>query len=373
MSRLRHFLHRATTRLARDARLLWRSRGSPYRWRIEAEKASFQDRVDVHALPDIFHYWSDTYVRPMLEEFGFSNPEQFFAKFLAESASRVENDASHRFLSIGAGNCEIEIRVARALVGNGLTDFEIECLELNRSMLDRGMAQAQREGVGAHIKPAVGDFNAWRPSRKYSGVMANQSLHHVLRLEHLFDSVKDSLAERALFVVSDIIGRNGHMRWPEALAHVQSFWRELPPKYHYNRQLRRNEAQYVNFDCSKAGFEGIRAQEIVAQLGARFEFELFIGFGNVIDVFVDRCFGHNFDASAAADRAFIDRVHARDEALLRAGRVTPTHMFAVLSSGGVRDARCSRGITPVRAMRAHADPAALTVDRVTATSRRQAT
>ncbi len=355
MSRLRHLLHRATARLAREARLLWRSRGNPYRRRIEAEKAVFEGQIDVHALPDIFHYWSDTYIRPMLEAFGFSNPEQFFAKFLAESAARVPHDARRRFLSIGAGNCEIEIRVARALLENGLTDFEIECLELNRSMLDRGMAQAQREGLDAHIRPTVGDFNSWRPSGAYAGVMANQSLHHVLRLEHLFDAVKDSLDDRALFVVSDMIGRNGHMRWPEALAHVQAFWHELPPEYHYNRQLRRNEPQYINFDCSTAGFEGIRAQEIVAQLGTRFEFELFIGFGNVIDVFVDRSFGHNFDASDPADRAFIDRVHARDEALLRAGDVTPTHMFAVLSADGIREARCSRGITPVRAMRAHAD------------------
>ncbi len=33
-------------------------------------------------LPRIFHYWSNKYLRPMLEEFGVSNPDQFFAKYL---------------------------------------------------------------------------------------------------------------------------------------------------------------------------------------------------------------------------------------------------------------------------------------------------
>jgi hypothetical protein len=36
------------------------------------------------------------------------------------------------------------------------------------------------------------------------------------RLEHLFDAVSTALGEDGRFVIYDIIGRNGHLRWPEA-------------------------------------------------------------------------------------------------------------------------------------------------------------
>jgi hypothetical protein len=57
------------------------------------------------------------------------------------------------------------------------------------------------------------------------------------------------------------------------------------------------------------------------------------------DPFVDRSFGHNFDVDDEWDRAFIDEVHARDEAGFAQGTLTPTHMFAVLDSKNEVNAR----------------------------------
>jgi hypothetical protein len=55
-------------------------------------------------------------------------------------------------------------------------------------------------------------------------------------------------------------------------------------------------------------------------------------------------------------------VHAFDELALRAGKLTPTHMFAVLSSQpGPR--LCSRGLTPERSVRWPTRLAALTAVR----------
>jgi SAM-dependent methyltransferase len=321
-----------------------------YRQRLRQELATFGDCLDVNALPAIFHYWSHRYVRPMLEEAGASNPDQFFARYLIRSAALCEMEVPV-FVSIGAGNCDTEVRVARLLRDGGLERFTIECLDINPAMLERGMALARDEGVAAHIVPLTGDFNDWRPQRKYAGIMANQSLHHVLALERLFDTVRSALAPKARFVVSDMIGRNGHMRWPEALEAVHAFWRELPDSYRYNQALKRHEPVYENWDCSKEGFEGIRAQDILPLLLERFDFEVFIAFGNVIDVFVDRNFGHNFDADAVWDRDFIDRVHAFDEAGLASGTLTPTHMLAVLATGPVESPLLSRGLDPRRCVR----------------------
>jgi SAM-dependent methyltransferase len=241
--------------------------------------------------------------------------------------------------------------VAKAIAGTGRADFVIECLEINDAMLERGRELARAEGVAAQVIAVKGDFNFWRPAGRYDAIMANQSLHHVTELEALFDAVRDALRPHGRFIVSDMIGRNGHMRWPEALAILHEFWRELPREYRYNRLLQRHEELYENWDCSGSGFEGIRAQDILPLLMERFSFELYVGFGNLIDVFTDRAFGHNFDVASERDRDFIDRVHARDEAEIRAGRLTPTHMFAVMHTGPQGELHCVDGLTPAGSLR----------------------
>ena len=115
---------------------------------------------------------------------------------------------------------------------------------------------------------------------------------------------------------------------------MREFWSEMPTEYRYNRQLRRQDDEFLDWDCSISGFEGIRAQDILPLLVERFSFDMFIGFGNVIDPFVDRGFGPNFSVDSQRDKDFIDRVHARDEAEIVAGRIKPTHMFAVMQAGG---------------------------------------
>jgi hypothetical protein len=292
-----------------------------YQRRLLQEQAIYKDVEDVNLLPPIFHYWSNKYLRPMLEEIGVASPDQFFAKYLLESAKSC-GETNPVFVSVGAGNCDTEVRVAKLLREAGLDEFTIECMDINSAMLQRGQELATAEGVTRHIRPLATDFNEWRPRSLYAGVMANQSLHHVVELEWLFDRIKAALAPNAKFVVSDMIGRNGHMRWPEARVEVARFWQEMPPPYRYNQQLRRNEKIFEDWDCSGEGFEGIRSQDILPLLISTFQFSVFLGFGNIIDPFVDRSFGHNFDADGVWDRDFIDRVHACDEAGLRDGTLT---------------------------------------------------
>ena len=249
-------------------------------------------------------------------------------------------------LSIGSGNCDAEIRVARMLRESGVKHFTIECLDVNPAMLLRGHAQAEEAGFAGCFRFTEADFNRWQATRQYTAVVANQSLHHVFALETLFDEVKRSLRPGGYFVTSDMIGRNGHQRWPEALEAVQRFWRELPIEYRYNRVFDRYEEEYIDYDCSVEGFEGIRAQDILSLLLERFDFHLFVAFGNVVNVFLDRRFGVNFDAKADWDRGFIDRVHGFDEQAILSGEMTPTQMFAVMTAEPCAEHHFSRGLTP---------------------------
>ncbi len=314
------------------------------------ELAIYDDQVDVHQLPDIYHYWSNRFLRPILEEYGFANPDELFAKYLHQSALACGANLPI-FVSIGAGNCDLEIRMAKSLKEKGIDNFCIECLELNPKMLQRGLDLARKEGVSANLSFIVADFNRWKANREYTAVMANQSLHHVVNLEGLFAEIKRSLHPKGLFITSDMIGRNGHQRWPEALEAVHRFWRELPQSHRYNHQLKRYEELYENWDCSKEGFEGIRAQDILPLLVETFSFELFIGFANVVDVFIDRGFGHNFDDQNPRDKEFIDRLHHFDEENLRSGHLKPTHVMAVMKKTPVENPQYSRGLSPAFCVR----------------------
>jgi trans-aconitate methyltransferase len=326
-----------------------------YDHRLAQERSIFSAQAELQALPAIYHYWSNRYIRPIFESFGFSYPEDFFARTIA--AQRMALGRPVSVVSLGCGDGESEVRVAALLVERGIGDFSLECFDLNPELLERARRRAEDAGVAAHFRFSAGDLNDWQPTRRYDVIMANQSLHHVLELERLFDRVRGAMDEAGVFAASDMIGRNGHMRWPEAFEIVQEYWREIPSERRYNVQLRRHEPEYLNWDCSGEGFEGVRAQDILPLLIERFGFELFVAYGNVIDPFVDRAFGANFDAGSEADRAFIDRVHARDEAEMLAGRIKPTHMLALMRRERGVATRCYQNLTPAFCLRDPRDDA----------------
>jgi SAM-dependent methyltransferase len=300
-----------------------------YASRLEADMRFYADREVVHDLPPIFHYWSNRHMRPILEGFGVSGVDDFFLTFLRRAFDENPGRPG-RCMSLGAGNCDTEVRLGRLLVDAGVDDFVIECLEINPEMLARGRGSVSDAGLDRQVLPVQGDFNDWSPTEEYDVVLANQSLHHVANLEGLFAAAERALPRHGRFVTSDMIGRNGHLRWPEALKLVREYWEQLPHSYRFNVQLQRQEEQFQDWDCSSTGFEGIRSQDILPLLVERFDFELFIPFGNVIDPFIDRSFGPHFDPDRAWDQTFIDSVHHRDEVELKAGRIKPTHMLAAM-------------------------------------------
>ncbi len=323
---------------------------SEYERKLKSEREHFAGVENIHDLPPIFHYWSNTYVKPLLEEVGVTHEEEFFAKYLALAAKTCP-DETPAFLSIGAGNGEIEIRLANRLRKAGVSRFVIECLDLNPVLLQRGRDQARKAGLADHLVFVEADFNTWKGAKQYAAVIANQALHHVLELEHLFDQVKEALRPNGCFIASDMIGRNGHQRWPEALEEVQRFWVDLPTEYRWNVALCRHEEEFMNYDCSADAFEGIRSQDVLPLLLDRFDFHVFIAFGNVINPFVDRSIGYSFDIEREWDREFIDRVHAFDEKAILGGNLTPTQMFAVMTPEPCSERHYSRGLSPQSCVR----------------------
>jgi SAM-dependent methyltransferase len=311
-------------------------------FRVEKEIGAFtkvlQEGGVTSSIPPIFTYWASRYLSPRLREvFGDAGINEIFAKELIEAYARVRDRAASvtapfRVLSLGSGDCTAEVEIVKLLIGLGCTRLEFVCTDLNPEVSRFAEDLAAREGVAQHMRFTVLDLNQSFPDGRFDAVMANHALHHFVGLEFLFDSVHRCLADQGSFVISDMIGRNGHMRWPEALVFVEQLWDFLPIDKKFNFFAKCHEATYVNYDCTSDGtYEGVRAQDIFPLLFGRFSFRKFVGHGNVIDVFVDRIYGRNFSPDDPSDLRFIDYVERLNTSLIDAGVVRPTAMFATLT------------------------------------------
>jgi SAM-dependent methyltransferase len=324
------------------------SRTSGYDDRLAQEKRRFDAELHVHDLPGIFHYWSNTHLRPFINGFGYDSIDDFFVQEIARTPRREGQPLS--IASVGSGDCATEIGIAAALVASGATDFRMLCLDISDAALQRGRAYARDAGLPEHFEMAIHDINQGLPEGRFDVVMANQSLHHVVELERLYATIRGQLAPDGCFLVSDMIGRNGHMRWPEARDLVDAAWESLPDRYRFNWLLQCQERQFMDWDCSQEGFEGIRAQEVLPLLLEYFSPRIFLAWGNIIDVFVDRAFGHNFHDRTEWDLRFIDRIHAIDSQAIADGTITPTHLLARFQNEP-GECACPPGMTPQAAVR----------------------
>ena len=343
VSILKRFVPARLRPLLRRGVRLMRSK-SLYDSRVQSELDAFEN-INVQDLPLIMQYWSKNYLAPMLAPFGFTDTIQFVRSYMARVCRQFPAETVS-FLSIGAGTCASEINIAEWLREHSIENYMFECADINPKLLAKGQVSAKEKDLSKHFSYAPFDINSWRPPGRYHVIVAFQSLHHFVELELLFDKIHRALHPDGYFLVDDMIGRNGHQRWPEALASVNELWRELPKRHTYNHQLKRFEREYENWDCSTEGFEGIRAQDILPLLVQRFHFELFIGFGNIIDIFIDRGFGPNFDPAEEWDRRFIDRVQELDAAEIEAGRIKPTHMIAALKTKPVEITAMHKHLSP---------------------------
>lgn len=316
-----------------------------YEAKVEQELRKYQDMGNVHELPPIYHYWSNKFLRPKLETLGFSDPNELYLQYIKPIALATPSSIC-RILSLGAGNCDTEVFLAGRLDESGIKNFAFDCLDVNPQMLARGEQLAQERRLSPHFAFFETDINTWEAKTCYDIVIANHCLHHFVELERLFEKTSGCLRERGFFLTNDMIGRNGHMRWPEALELVQACWTLLEENQKWNWQLKRHEPVYENWDCSAEGFEGIRSQDILPLLVKSFHFDCFLGFGNAINVFIDRAFGYNFDVSNPKDCYFIDFVSQLDDYFIEAGKLKPTQMIAAMTKTARGPTKVYKHLTP---------------------------
>jgi len=320
-----------------------------YAEKLRQQQQQYASGAEIHALPGIFDYWASRYVLPQIQQaFGANSITEIYAKPLAVLA---QTHARCRFLSIGSGDCSEEIKIAQHLLAHGCSGFEIVGLEVADNLIAEGNAAIGRAGLDAFVKTQFFDVNRQAIDGPVHAYIAHHSLHHIVELERLFDLIERTLTAEGHFVTCDMIGRNGHMRWPETLQRVEEIWTSLAEAKKFHWQFKETHHAFVNWDCTYEGFEGVRAQDILPLLLQRFSFAAFAACGGFVDPFVERGYGPNFSPDNAEDRAFIDRVATENDALLEAGTIKPTMMFADMVKKGPVETRVVGPRTPQHCVR----------------------
>jgi SAM-dependent methyltransferase len=294
-----------------------------------AERVAFSvtPQYQGDTLPPIFHDWSARHLAPAANRLGIGSPETFFLKHIAHIAS--SKGGVVRVLSVGTGACSMEMALAEQLKASGIV-AHITCIDFNPSLMNQAAGAARERQLDTLMTFAARDCNLPFKLPPQDVIIVNQFFHHVTELEIFCRSLRDSLDTHGVLLTSDIIGRNGHMLWPDVETEVQKLWATLPPEKRHDRHFGTVDAKYRPIDHAAYSNEGVRAQDVVASLLAEFDFELFFSFGGAIVPFIERRIGFNFDPQLADDRMFIDRVQAVDSDALAAGRYPAANMIAAL-------------------------------------------
>ncbi|MBJ2152574.1 class I SAM-dependent methyltransferase [Paracoccus sp. IB05] len=325
--------------LRRDAR------DASHEQRVSEQIRQYEEKGNMHdELSGIFDFWSQTFIRPRITEVtGHHNHIDIYAHAFIESIKATGNP---NIGSIGSGDGGLENTIARHMIHLGFPDFKFVLLELSPIQNARAMETAREAGIADKFVPLEVDLNNWVPDRKFGAMMAHHALHHIVELEKLFETTRNAMEDAASFVTFDVIGRNGHMRWPEAYKIINSIWKFLPPERRTHLQLNFKGEDFLNHDCSGEGFEGIRAQDILPLLVRYFHFDTFIGWGNLAETFVDRGYGHHYNANDPRDAAFITFIEELNEILTDLGYLKPTQIYARLRKQPVENPRFYKGRTP---------------------------
>ncbi len=308
------------------------------------EAARTADVTDNGDLPEIFSYWRDRQLRWKLSGCGADGLDDLFMQYVQRHHD-AKPDRPIDIISIGAEQRGFEVGLVERCLEQGIENVSVHCLDVHGTGQEERRALAEQRGVAAQLRIPDLQLAEWTPSGSAALCIANYSLHHVVNLETLFGKIWRALHPGGVFLTHARIGRNGQMRWPEAIELAARVWEMAPARYKYDHVLEALQPEYQNWDRSPQG-EDMRTQDILPLLLKTFHFESFVGFGNVVDLFLDRRFGSNFEVGDEADRKYMDHIAELDDIKIDAGVVKPTHMVAALRTTRVAETQTYRHWSP---------------------------
>jgi len=292
---------------------------------IDNELKTYTDNCSIHDLSAAANYYNEKYLKKKLEKsIGVASFRELAIKYInIIKQAKPENEIN--ILSLGSGNCDIEVNLVTECNFQG----KLFCYELNPKMLERGKQNAIEKGLN-NFEFIECDINNIKIEQKFDIILAFYSLHHFLRLEHIFTEINMCMTEKSFFIIEDMIGRNGHMFYGDTYQICTAIWNILPKELKYNHFRKKFYKTRNRPDFWGESFEGVRAQDILPLLDETFTFKDFAPFCTIANKFTDRDFGHNYNLNNELHRSVLDLICNYDIYLSENNLLRPTQLIATM-------------------------------------------
>ena len=153
-------------------------------------------------------------------------------------------------------------------------------------------------------------------------IIANQAVHHIDRLESVFDNIHAALRPGGIFYLDEFVGPN-RFQWSDIQIEEMTKWlQSLPEKYtltiegekkHY--VARATIQQMIDFDPSEA----VRSEDIERVLRERFDIIETKNLGGTLTMMALAGIAQNFDTDSYEDCAHLQRLLDREKKLIDEG------------------------------------------------------
>lgn len=236
-----------------------------------------------------------------------------------------------RTLSLGCGFGGLE----RDLSDRGLID-ECDAIDIADAAIERASGLAHEGGYG-QLRYRVADLDRETlPEKHYDLIFAHQSVHHVERLEELFEKVANALKPSGLFHLNEFVGPTRFQWTDDQLRLVNEFLDTLPeelrqtPRGRKASVVRPTVEAMIRADPS----ESVRSAEILEVLDRRFKVIekrayggtlLHLGLGEI---------AQNFCEDDPNHRAHLERFFALEDEMMDRGRIGSDYVVVVAEVRG---------------------------------------
>lgn len=201
-----------------------------------------------------------------------------------------------RGLSLGCGSGRAE----RSFLAQGVCE-SFHGVDIAAQAIEQAILAAAQQGSNCTYETQ--DLNDLvLPEASYDLIVAQTSLHHVLRLEHVLDQIAKSLTPGGVLWVHDYIGESQFQFSDDRLRIMNDILAVLPESLTYNH-FSKNVVKRVNRrepGTLVSPFESIRSGEIKTLLLERFD---------VVKMYEESCFMHRI-AGLGMKQNFVDEANA---------------------------------------------------------------
>jgi 2-polyprenyl-3-methyl-5-hydroxy-6-metoxy-1,4-benzoquinol methylase len=226
-------------------------------------------------------------------------------------------------LSLGCGFGDFDRQVIKSGIARKLHSNDISV-----GAIERARASAEKEGLAEHIEYSVLDLNEARlPRQTYDVILAVSSIHHVFRLEELFNQIRGSLKPGALFFLDEYIGPSRFQTSPFVTEAINRLLTILPERYRENllqkdgSTIRHYLPSTVDHFEKTDPSEAVRSGEIMSTLRMYFDVVDYLPYGGTILHMLLSGITGNFDETSDTDRCMLNMLATFEELLEQCGAV----------------------------------------------------